>query len=1455
MSNTYQLPIFKDPDSVQLQCFHGRETATMDPPESKGSEHSQGEDSHPSMHRSPRSEELLQTSEILNESLTQQHNDDYRYKRKKKHKRQHSRRHLPPVRVGDASTEEFNSTRRSHVEGYDNHAYEEHPHSQRVRKRSSLEEKHRREYKKDKDKRERDEGYDVDKDRQPVVEDVIVAEKVEDVQAGLNVLKEISEQDWHNEIARFVKDKEIKQRTGPKDGDLENANSFGEIEFIGFGQNNKTAPYIRVDKNTKPEILWELMTKHWKMPLPKVLISVTGGAQDFFFKGRLKNLFNKGLFKAAVSTGAWIITGGTAVGVMKKVGEAINEESQGTTDERIKNVVALGIATWNVIVNNQALTHPNKDGYGLWPARYLEKDLIHHKKFTALDSNHTHFILVDHGKEEYGADIGLRASLEQFIHTDTKAMGNTDPNKRLHVPVVLVVVEGGYGTIETVYKSLVPKEKSKKSVPVVIVEGSGRAADIISEALRKTKQSKKPKEILEVLEGMDSLKSEIKDEDKLKKCIGWLKKIMEPQYRAMITVFHMQENNFKDIDRAILHGLLQAESLSNDIQVQMNLALKWNRSDIAREEIITAERRDKWKNVELEENMMAALIDNKVEFVELFLQHVIHLDKFLTVPRLYDLYKKVIYCDWSIDGRSTTKDILKARLDKLTHKNDVHQEYLLRNVGRMVHKLTLHESDRIYVEEKYIVRSKNDQFAFNVEKNPDTKDEHDFKCPAQHLFLWAVLLNRRAMAKLFWKRISVGSIGSALIAGRILKALSEHAKIEEELTLYSDLCDHADEFESLAVGVLESCYESDKRMSKLALVRKLTAWGGSTCLSVAYAADQMKFIEHDCCQTKLQRVWKGNVQIHSVPQWIGFLIATMFPFIIPGMTFLAKDYKQGLLKINEDDKSRDEKREEQSKEEKQKLPLYQRVKNCLFRWDSKYSCERQCEIRRIGGEEDDVTLWEGLGYFYKAPVTKFYYGVIMYIVLLILFSIFILTDLRPADQPNSPGWIEIVVIAWVGTLLIEECRQIIVKEPKSIWYKIWSWGSDAWNLFDLAMFSLFITSVILRFTLKSESFAAARVIYCITLMFFYFRLLHMGFVQKDIGPKIIMISKMLRDLVYFIVILVIFILSFGIANEALLYPNMQRNPLVIFKSVYKPYWQLYGELFLEEIEGLVENETCYEDPRYMDTCPHTDDSIKWVPPTLTAIYMLISNILLINLLIAMFSNTFQKVQDNSETIWRFYRYELICEYNDRPTLAPPLIIINHVHRIIKHCYQKIKLWNSLRKASKMDKKDEERAKILKEFEMNQSHTLQVKLDDRLEDYLNVFERQHMNNYFIKRNQEYVTSWQSTVSSNGERLQQVIHEIEEIKESVGISSRPDANISKQAVPPTTLNQTWSFSQGDSRPPHHMGYPPPPPISENVKADVSEVRSQFHKLNSRVLGLEAKIDRVLKLLEHSPITDSQ
>lgn len=61
--------------------------------------------------------------------------------------------------------------------------------------------------------------------------------------------------------------------------------------------------YVRVSTDSNPKVLYQLLTEQWGLSPPNMLISVTGGAKNFYLKARLKSMFHRGLIKVAQTTG------------------------------------------------------------------------------------------------------------------------------------------------------------------------------------------------------------------------------------------------------------------------------------------------------------------------------------------------------------------------------------------------------------------------------------------------------------------------------------------------------------------------------------------------------------------------------------------------------------------------------------------------------------------------------------------------------------------------------------------------------------------------------------------------------------------------------------------------------------------------------------------------------------------------------------------------------------------------------------------------------------------------------------------------------------------------------------------------------------------------------------------------------------------------------------------------
>ncbi len=84
------------------------------------------------------------------------------------------------------------------------------------------------------------------------------------------------------------------------------------------------------------------------------------------------------------------------------------------------------------------------------------------------------------------------------------------------------------------------------------------------------------------------------------------------------------------------------------------------------------------------------------------------------------------------------------------------------------------------------------------------------------------------------------------------------------------------------------------------------------------------------------------------------------------------------------------------------------------------------------------------------------------------------------------------------------------------------------------------------------------------VLLWFFRSLHAFSFIRSLGPKLVMISRMINELAYFISIVLVFILAYGVSTQSLLYHN-QEFSLELMKNVFFPaYFVLGGDYYERE---------------------------------------------------------------------------------------------------------------------------------------------------------------------------------------------------------------------------------------------------------------------------------------------------
>uniref|UniRef100_A0AAY4EJ95 Transient receptor potential cation channel subfamily M member 2 n=1 Tax=Denticeps clupeoides TaxID=299321 RepID=A0AAY4EJ95_9TELE len=982
--------------------------------------------------------------------------------------------------------------------------------------------------------------------------------------------------------------------------------AFGYISFGGFGQ--KTGKYVRVSSDTPIQTVYQLMTEHWKLHSPNLLISVTGGAVNFTMNSHLKSKFRRGLRKVAETTGAWIITGGTHAGVMKHVGAALREYTLSSSIDA--SIVAIGVATWGILHNRECLINPD----GCFPAHYTV-DEQSRGRLSCLDNNHSHFLLVDDGTHgHYGVEIKMRSKLEKFISEQN--LGNRESGVK--IPVVCVVVNGGPGTLDTIYNAML------NGTPCVTFEGSGRIADVIAQVAGQSVSSVSIGLVQSLLKKYFSLEFENFSELKI---LEWTKKIQDIlRMPHLLTVFSTNDLKNNDVDVAILQAFLKASRGSESFdrkgwERQLELAVAWNRVDIAENEILTDE--NQWKSSDLHKAMFSALIGRKPEMVRLLFEKGVSIWDILSEEMLCDLYANLPSCFF-----------MRKLAEGANNDRPEGENVSLRLVSAEVQRLLGSFTQPIYPTSFY------DKLQQTIQEN--------HRDPGRDLFLWAIVQHNKELAEIAWEQ-SIDSISAALAASKMLKKMALVSQDDEDNV--SEMRELARLYEKRAIGVFSECHKNDEHRAQKLLIRISPSWGNVTCLRLALEADDKDFVAHSGVQALLTQIWYGELSVFN-PQWKLMLTMFFFPLIYSGfITFRHDETIQRLTR------------------RKEKLTMDSSLTSTdpLVENQSHYSLEDE--------DVKPLSCYEKLVGFYTAPQIKFFWNILSYFGFLLLFSIILMIDFQP-----SPSWKELLLYVWMASLVLEEIRQLF-DDPDGLGInkKAKAYICDLWNILDVLSISVFIAGLVCRLT--TTALYAGKVILCIDFIIFCLRLMAIFIISKTLGPKIIIVKRMMMDLFFFMFLLSIWVVAYGVAKQGILIDNEDRLNWIVRGALYEPYLIIFGNLPTDTDITQFDVTKCTTNgsDALLPRCPVLNaDQIpafpEWLTIIMLCVYLLFANILLLNLLIAIFNYTFQEVQDNTDTIWKLQRYELIKEYQSRPSAPPPFILFEHlcllVQCILKPCCKK-----------------------------------------------------------------------------------------------------------------------------------------------------------------------------------------
>ncbi|KAM9816668.1 transient receptor potential cation channel subfamily M member 7 [Neosynchiropus ocellatus] len=1117
--------------------------------------------------------------------------------------------------------------------------------------------------------------------------------------------------------------------------------AYGVINFQG-GSHSYRAKYVRLSHDSRPESILRLMLKEWHMELPKILISVHGGVQNFEMHPRIKQVVGKGLIKAAVTTGAWILTGGVNTGVAKHVGDALKEHCSRSS----KKICTIGIAPWGVIENRNDLIGRDI----IAPYQTLLNPL---SKLNVLNNLHSHFLLVDDGTVgKYGAEVQLRRDLEKHINL-----------QRIHarigqgVPVVALIFEGGPNVILTVLDYL----QESPPVPVVVCEGTGRAADILAYIHKQTEEGGRLPDGVEA-DIIATIKKTFNFSQS--EAIHLFQTLMEcMKSKELITVFHISSDEHQDIDVAILKALLQGTNASAFDQLVLTLA--WDRVDIAKNHVFVYGQQLLVSS--LEQAMLDALVMDRVDFVKLLIENGVSMHRFLTINRLEELYNtkqppnnptllhlvrdvkqshlppnyKITLIDVGLVIEFLMGGTYRCNYTRKRFRiiyNNLHRNS--RRSGRHTtgsHQRRNHESFSMQADKKEKTRHnlfiktaqpykpKLETTAEQSKKRSkeeivdiDDPETRRFPYPFNELLVWAVLMKRQKMSLFFWQH-GEENMAKALVACKLCRSMGYEAKKSDVVDDTSEeLKEYSNEFGTLAVDLLEQSFRQDETMSMKLLTYELKNWSNMTCLKLAVSSHLRPFVAHTCTQMLLSDMWMGRLNMRK-NSWYKVILSMLVPPAILLLEYKSKAEMAHIPQSQDDHQMEDSENNFPNIAEDIQMDVFKETRSHDL-GEAKSDTETHIRSRKL-------PLTRKIYAFYHAPIVKFWSNTLFYLCFLMIYSYVVLVKMPVRPSPQE--WI---VILYIFTSAIEKIREMFMSEAGKISQKIKVWFSEYFNVSDFLAIVTFFIGFGLRLA-GGEAFVPGRMVYCLNIIFWYVRLMDILAVNQQAGPYVMMIAKMVANMFYIVVIMAIVLLTYGVPRKAILYPSEEPSWTLAKDVLFQPYWMMYGEVYAYEI----------------DVCANNSEVSKlcapgvWLTPLLQAVYLFVQYILMVNLLIAFFNNVYIQVKSISNLVWKYQRYHFIMAYHEKPVLPPPFILLCHIYSLFCMC-RKRKKENTYGPKLFLTEED------------------QKKLHD--------FEEQCVETYFHEKDDQFHSGSDERIRLTSERVETMCMQLKEVGNTVNIIKR-------------------------------------------------------------------------------------
>ena len=414
---------------------------------------------------------------------------------------------------------------------------------------------------------------------------------------------------------------------------------------------------------------------------------------------------------------------------------------------------------------------------------------------------------------------------------------------------------------------------------------------------------------------------------------------------------------------------------------------------------------------------------------------------------------------------------------------------------------------------------------------------------------------------------------------------------------------------------------------------------------------------------------------------------------------------------------------------------------------------------------------------YSIPLTRMLTHTASYLLFLII--IFLESNMSKKGMKRGPpqSGLELVIVVYVVGIIWSSFRICMIRGPARHFSKLWNWYDLITYVLYILTFSFWLAASIdvmqsdqadleRKYWHHLDPTLIAEGTFAVAVIMSFFRLMHLVRLNFIIGPLQICLGKMSSDIAKYFTVFALIILSFtcGTCRLYHYYSGMvqtdkatgvqksQASSFVDFSSALKTYfWAMFCMSDLSSADVVIETLPGETDGSFIINQHSFTEAVGYIA---FALFEILIVVILLNMLIATMSNTFQRVIDNVDVEWTFGKTELYIEYMMQTTLPPPLNLIPTADGLIS-----VLEWLQVLTQSPADKKAR--------FTFAHCCFIETEVEERLTRDFPTLMSQLIQRYF--REKEVTTD---NAANELEELKQEIGEIKQLlKENLGAGSLP------------------------------------------------------------------------------------